>query len=59
MNDKENFAFFAEGLLPLGINLAVIEYTLAPAATAQRSDILHVEILQQILVDDGFDWVAS
>src|SRR5580704_15814620 len=22
---------------------------------AQRSDILHVEILQQILVDDGFD----
>ena len=22
MNDKENFAFFAEGLLPLGINLA-------------------------------------
>src|SRR5947208_718752 len=32
MNDKENFAFFAEGLLPLGINLAVSEYTLAPAA---------------------------
>src|SRR6516162_3724238 len=32
MNDKENFAFFAESLLPLGINLAVIEYTLAPAA---------------------------
>jgi len=29
MNDKENFAFFAEGLLPLGINLAVIEYALA------------------------------
>ena len=26
---KESFAFFAEGLLPLGINLAVIEYTLA------------------------------
>ena len=25
MNDKESFAFFAEGLLPLGINLAVIE----------------------------------
>src|SRR5438105_15507560 len=25
------------------------------AGTAQRSDILHVEILQQILVDDGFD----
>jgi hypothetical protein len=29
MNEKENFAFFAEGLLPLGTNLAVIEYTLA------------------------------
>src|SRR6516164_6203218 len=32
MNDEENFAFFVEALLPLGINLAVIEYTLAPAA---------------------------
>jgi arylformamidase len=29
MNDKENFAFLAEGLLLLGINLAVVEYTLA------------------------------
>ena len=36
MNDKENFAFFADGLLPLGINLAVIEYTLAPAARLDR-----------------------
>src|SRR5580700_1383980 len=36
MNDKENFAFFAEGLLPLGINLAVVEYTLAPAARLKR-----------------------
>jgi arylformamidase len=36
MNDKENFAFFGEGLLPLGINLAVIEYTLAPAARLDR-----------------------
>jgi arylformamidase len=36
MNDKENFALFAEGLLPLGINLAVIEYTLAPAARLDR-----------------------
>src|SRR5438270_11917711 len=26
--------------------------------TTQRSDILHVEILQQILVDDGFDWAG-
>lgn len=36
MNDKENFAFFAEGMLPLGINLALVEYTLAPAARLDR-----------------------
>jgi arylformamidase len=32
MNDTENFAFFVEALLPLEINLAVIEYALDPAA---------------------------
>jgi arylformamidase len=32
MNDKENFAFLAEGPLALGINVALIGYTLAPAA---------------------------
>jgi arylformamidase len=31
-NDKEPFAFIGEGLLPAGFNLAVVEYTLAPAA---------------------------
>jgi acetyl esterase/lipase len=31
MNDKESFAFLAEGPLAHGINFAVIEYTLAPA----------------------------
>jgi arylformamidase len=36
MNDKENFAFLTEGLLPRGINLAVVEYTLAPAARLDR-----------------------
>jgi len=36
MNDKENFAFLAEGLVPNGINLALIEYTLAPAAGMDR-----------------------
>ena len=36
MNDKENFAFLAEGPLPRGINLAVVEYTLAPAARLDR-----------------------
>src|SRR5262249_60481326 len=33
---KESFAFFAEALLPLGINLAIIEYTLAPVARLER-----------------------
>jgi len=32
MNDKESYAFFGEALLPAGFNLAVVEYTLAPAA---------------------------
>ena len=32
MNDKEPYAFFGEALLPAGFNLAVVEYTLAPAA---------------------------
>lgn len=31
-NDKEPYAFFGEALLPAGFNLALIEYTLAPAA---------------------------
>jgi len=32
MNDKEPFAFLGEGVLGAGFNLALIEYTLAPAA---------------------------
>jgi acetyl esterase/lipase len=32
MNDKEPYAFLAEGLRPAGFNLALTEYTLAPAA---------------------------
>jgi arylformamidase len=35
-SDKENYAFLAEGLLPNGLNLAMIEYTLAPAARMDR-----------------------
>jgi arylformamidase len=31
-NDKEGFAFIAEGPLARGVNVAVVEYTLAPAA---------------------------
>ena len=32
MNDKEPYAFLAEGLREAGFNLALVEYTLAPAA---------------------------
>ncbi|HJU17217.1 MAG TPA: alpha/beta hydrolase [Stellaceae bacterium] len=35
-NDKENYAFLAEGTQPHGINLAVVEYTLAPTARMDR-----------------------
>jgi arylformamidase len=58
MNDKENFAFFAEGLLPLGINLAVVEYTLAPAARLKRivAELLRsVRWLGEHLGDYGAD----
>src|SRR6516165_12416685 len=35
-SDKENYAFIAEGLLPNGFNLVMIEYTLAPTAGMDR-----------------------
>src|ERR1043166_2516194 len=35
-NDKERFAFLAEGPLARGINVAVVEYTLAPEARMDR-----------------------
>jgi arylformamidase len=40
-NDKEPYAFLGEGLLPAGFNLALVEYTLAPAA---RLDAIVAEI---------------
>jgi arylformamidase len=36
MNDKERFAFLAEGPLAHGINVAVVEYTLAPDARLEE-----------------------
>jgi arylformamidase len=39
MNDKEPYAFLGEGLLAAGFNLALIEYTLAPAA--RLDEIVH------------------
>lgn len=44
-SDKENYTFIAEGLLPNGINLAMIEYTLAPTA---RMDRIVAEIARSI-----------
>ena len=35
-NDKEPYAFVGEGLLPAGFNLALVEYTLAPAAALDQ-----------------------
>jgi acetyl esterase/lipase len=46
MGDKENFGFLAEGLLPHGFNLALIEYTLAPEA---RMDRIVAEVRRAIL----------
>jgi arylformamidase len=40
-NDKEPYAFLGEGLLPAGFNLALLEYTLAPAA---RLDAIVAEV---------------
>jgi arylformamidase len=45
MNDKERFAFVAEGPLARGINVALVEYTLAPAA---RMDRIVEEILRLV-----------
>ncbi|HEV8616556.1 MAG TPA: alpha/beta hydrolase [Methylomirabilota bacterium] len=36
MNDKEPYAFVGEALLPAGFNLALLEYTLAPAVRLDR-----------------------
>jgi acetyl esterase/lipase len=40
-NDKEPYAFLGEALLPAGWNLALVEYTLAPAA---RLDAIVAEV---------------
>jgi len=36
MNDKEGYSFIAEGPLARGVNVAVVEYTLAPDARLDR-----------------------
>ena len=44
-NDKEPYAFLGEGVLSAGFNLAVIEYTLAPAA---RLDQIVAEVRKAV-----------
>ena len=58
MNDKESFAFLAEGPLARGVNLAVVEYTLAPAA---RLDGIVAEIRSAVqwLVEHLDDYGAD
>jgi arylformamidase len=50
MNDKEGTIFLAEGVLPHGVNFALIEYTLAPAA---RLDRIVAEVRR------GVQWLAA
>jgi arylformamidase len=45
MNDKEPYAFLGEGVLPAGFNLALVEYTLAPAA---RLDQIVAEVRRAV-----------
>jgi acetyl esterase/lipase len=45
MNDKEPYAFLTESLLPAGFNLALIEYTLGPAA---RMDQIVAEVRRAV-----------
>jgi arylformamidase len=49
-NDKEPYAFLGAGLLPAGFNLALVEYTLAPAA---RMDQIVSEVRR------GVAWVID
>lgn len=58
MNDKENFSFLAEGPLALGINFALIGYTLAPEARLDRivGEVQRgVQFLAERLGDFGAD----
>jgi arylformamidase len=50
MNDKEGTTFLAEGVLPHGINFALVEHTLAPAA---RLDLIVAEVRRTAL------WLAE
>ena len=55
MNDKEPLTFLGEGLLPSGFNLALVEYTLAPAA---RLDQIVAEVRAAVawILDHVKEW---
>src|SRR5258708_4830146 len=58
MNDKEGYAFLAEGVLARGLNLALIEYTLAPDARMDQivGEVRHaIAFLSEHLGDYGAD----
>ena len=58
MNDKEDYAFLGEGVLARGINLALIEYTLAPAARLDRI-VAEVRRAAQFLAEHLADYGAD
>jgi acetyl esterase/lipase len=58
MNNKEDYAFLGEGTLPHGVNLALIEYTLAPAARLDRI-VAEVRRAAQFLAEHLGDYGAD
>jgi arylformamidase len=55
LNDKEPYAFLGEGVLNAGFNLALVEYTLAPAA---RLDQIVAEVRRGVgfVLDHAVQW---
>lgn len=58
MSDKENYGFVAEGPLAHGVNVAMVEYTLAPAI---RMDgiVAEVKLALNYVVTNLGDWGAA
>ncbi|WNK01626.1 alpha/beta hydrolase [Thalassospiraceae bacterium LMO-JJ14] len=57
-NSKETFSYVADGLVPLGINVAVIGYTLAPEASLTQivgETMQALDFLYDAANDLGFD----
>jgi hypothetical protein len=58
MNNKEDYAFLGEGVLARGVNLALIEYTLAPSARLDRI-VAEVRRAAQFLAEHLGDYGAD